>query len=219
MENLIDLIYKEFENAGYVSTDHILWRHNMYTDFWVVQDIDGDYDLETLQNQAYSRFSDERIKEPEMEKNTSLLILNKVEKSGKSQEKVIEEENDEFVFKKYVIQYTEEEWTVLRDQIAGVNESVGKLIMNNTLFEVLKRDPNGEVRLLFSIAHKLPFVTMDVTKRDYEVSEDLQLPDRVADTLRWVDSIPKLQRKNPKDEELDVIKKQIEEIVLKEIKA
>lgn len=219
MENLINVIYNEFKKAGYESTDHFLWQHNKYKDFWVVLDIEGNYDLKTLQSQTYNRLLDERVKEPELEKNTSLLILNKVEKSGKSRERVIEDENDEFVFKKYVIQYTEEEWTILRDQIADNHESIGKLIMNTSFFEVLKRDPNGEMRLLYSIAHKLPFVTMDVTKRDYNVSQDLQLSDRVTDTLRWVDSIPKSQKKNPKDEELDVVKKQIEEIVLKEINA
>ena len=219
MANLIDLIYTEFKKAGYVSSDNFLWQHNKYKDFWVVLEIDGDYDLETQQNLTYDRLLDERVKEPELEKNTSLLILNKVEKFKKSQKKVIEEENDEFVFKKYVIQYTEEEWISLKDQIADNHESIGKLIMNTSFFEVLKRDPNGEMRLLYSIAHKLPFVTMDVTKRDYNVSQDLQLSDRVTDTLRWVDSIPKSQKKNPKDEELDVVKKQIEEIVLKEINA
>lgn len=219
MANLIDLIYTEFKKAGYVSTDSFLWQHNIYKDFWVVLDIEGNYDLKTLQSQTYNRLLDERVKEPELEKNTSLLILNKVEKSGKSRERVIEDENDEFVFKKYVIQYTEEEWTILRDKIADDNESVGKLIMNTAFFEVLKRDPYGEMSLLYGIAHKLPFVTMDVTKRDYKVSQDLQLSDRLTDTLRWVDSIPKSQRMNPKDEELDFVKKQIEEIVLKEINA
>lgn len=217
MENLIDLIYTEFQRAGYVSTDHILWRHKMYKDFWVVLDIEGNYDLEAVQDMTFKRLKDERIKEPEMEKNTSLLILNKVKVFEKKLEKVIEEENDEFIFKKYIIQYTNADWGVVKDLIADDGESLGRLIMKPALFDVLKRAPNGGISLLYSIAHKLPFVTMDVTKRDYEVSEDLQLSDRATDMLKWVDSIPNLQKKIPKDEEIETVKKQIKEIVLNEI--
>ena len=218
MENLIDLINKEFQKAGYVSTDHILWCHNMYKDFWVVLDIEGNYNLDEVQDLTYRRLKDERIKEPEIEKNTSLLILNKVKVFEKKIEKVIEEENNEFIFKKYIIQYTNADWGVVKDLIADDSESVGRLIMKPTFFDILKRVPNGGISLLYSIAHKLPFVTMDVTKRDYELSEDLQLSDRSTVMLKWVDSIPKLQKKIPKDEEIEAVKKQIKEIVLNEIK-
>ena len=78
MVNLIDLIYNEFERAGYISSDGFLWKHQKYKDYWVVREVAGDYILTELQNLIVGKLAEERAKEPEMEKNTSLLIIRKV---------------------------------------------------------------------------------------------------------------------------------------------
>lgn len=216
MENLTDLIYHEFEKANYESVDKLLWKHKFYMDFWFVYAIDGNYELEEVQNQVYEGLSELRMKEPEMEKNTSLLILNKVGKDGKNRERIIADENDVYVFKKYVIQYTQEEWEAIRTAIEeGV--PLSDLLMKEEHFASLKESPNGPLGLLYNIAHKLPFVTMNVTKKDYGISDELHVPERMRSVLMWVDEIPKWERKSPTDDDIDAVKRAIERMITEEL--
>ena len=94
MENLIDFIYLEFEREGYNSTKGLLWKHHTYKDYWVVCYVENEYDLMHLQQWVLKETAEERAQEPEMEKNTSLLIVNKVEKGKVNQERVIADENN-----------------------------------------------------------------------------------------------------------------------------
>lgn len=216
MENMTDLIYREFEIANYKSTDGFFWKHKIYMDFWFVYAIDGSYELEEVQNQVYERSSELRMKEPEMEKNTSLLILNKVEKDKKNRERIIADENDVYVFKKYVIQYTQEEWEAVRTMIEeGV--PLSDILMKNEHFASFKESPNGPLGLLYNIAHKLPFVTMNVTKKDYDIPDELHVPEKMRSVLTWVDEIPKWERKSPTDDDIDTVKKAIESMITEEL--
>lgn len=213
---MTDLICCEFEKANYESADRLLWKHKIYMDFWFVYMIDGNYELEEVQNQIYERLSELRKKEPEMEKNTSLLILNKVEKDGKNRERIIADENDVYVFKKYVIQYTQEEWESIRTTIEE-GAPLGDFLMKDEHFASLKENPNGPLSLLYNIAHKLPFVTMNVTKKDYGISDEVHVPERIRSVLMWVDEIPKWERKSPTDDEIDVVKRAIEKMITEEL--
>ena len=218
MENLTDLVYREFKKAGYISADKFLWRHNTYVDFWVVFGIDGEYELEKVQNRIYDGLSEMRKNEPEMEKNTSLLILNRVEKEGRNLERVIADENDVYVFKKYVIQYTQEEWEAIRNVIED-KVPLSEILMKNEHFAALKANPDNPLNLLFNIAHKLPFVTMNVTKKDYSISDELNVPGKMESMLAWVNEIPKWEKKNPTDDDIDTVKRAIERMITEEIAA
>lgn len=218
MENLTDILFREFERAGYISDDKFLWRHSTYTDFWVVLAIDGEYDLEQEQNRILDGLLEMRKKEPEMEKNTSLLILNRVNKEGRIFERVIADENDVYVFKKYVIQYTQEEWDAIRNMIED-EVPLSDILMKNEHFAALKETPGCPLNLLYNIAHKLPFVTMNVTKKDYDFTDEIHVPERMETMLAWVDEIPKWERKNPTDDDIDAMKKAIERMIIEELVA
>lgn len=216
MENLTDLINQEFEKAGYRSDDGILWKHQNYMDFWFVVTKEGDYELSPLQEAVYSNLEGVRNQEPEMEKNTSLLILNLVDEAGKNKQRIIEDENDVYVFKKYVIQYTWKEWEDIREIIEGEGVPFEELLMRADLFESMKADHNGSLSLLYTIAHKLPFVTMRVTKKEYEISNEVKVPEDMQELLAWVDSVRPPESKTVKEEEINAIKDTIASIITEE---
>lgn len=215
---MTDLIFREFEKAGYMHADKLLWMHMSYTDFWVVLAIDGEYDLEKEQNHIYDNFSEMRKTEPEMEKNTSLLILNRVGVEGRNRGRVIADENDVYLFKKYVIQYSQEEWESIRSVIED-GAPLCDLLMKEEHFASLKEAPSSPLSLLYNIAHKLPFVTMNVTKKEYDISDELKVPGKMESMLMWVDEIPKWERKSPTDDDIDAVKRAIERMITEELAA
>ena len=217
MVNLIDLIFQEFEKAGYRSKDGLLWKHHAYLDFWIVVCAEGVYNLSKLQEEFYEKLAAEREQEPEMEKNTSLLILNLVDEAGKNRQRIIEDENDVYVYKKYVIQYTRQEWDDLKGLIEREGVPYDELLMKAELFEMMRADHNGSISLLYTIAHKLPFVTMTVTKKDYEFSEEVQVQADLENVLAWVDSIGAPERKTASEGEINAVKNAIASIINEEI--
>lgn len=217
MEHLTDLIFQEFEIAGYRRKDGLLWKHQTYMDFWIVVFIEGKYELSKLQDDIYESLAEKREQEPEMEKNTSLLIVNLVVEAGKNRQRIIEDENDVYVFKKYVIQYTRKEWGDLKELIEHEGVPYDDLLMRADLFEKMRADHNGSLSLLYTIAHKLPFVTMAVTKKDYEISDDVHVRADLRGLLAWVDFIAAPERKTASDGEIDVVKNAIASMINEEI--
>lgn len=217
MESLTDLISREFERAGYRSIGSFLWKHESFEDYWIVINNEGNFDLNNLQNHLYSDLSEMRKQSPEIEKNTSLLILNLVNAEEKSRERVIAAENDVYVFKKYVIQYTQEEWESVKGELSNDDMIFSDLLMDVNVFSELKKDPDGAFGLLYAVAHKLPFVTLNVTKKDYDVSEVLDVPERMMEMLEWLDNVPKWERKTPSEAEIDAVRKDIEHQIAEEI--
>ena len=105
MENLIDLINNEFKIARYEEMGQGIWKHQVYNDFWVIVSIKGDYELDKLQEDIFARADSVRKEFPSSEKSTSLLIVQQVGNNAeKNPQKVIEDENNVYYFKKYVIQ-------------------------------------------------------------------------------------------------------------------
>lgn len=217
MENLTDLIFQEFEKAGYKSQDGLLWKHQIYMDFWVVIRVEGKYELGKLQEDIYEKTEVEREREPEMEKNTSLLILNLVDETGKNRQRIIEDENDVYVYKKYVIQYTQQEWDELKGLMDHEDVPYDELLMRADLFERMKADHKGSMSLLYTIAHKLPFVTMTVAKKDYNISEEVHVKVELEGLLAWVDSIDAPERKTATEDEITGVKNAVASIINEEI--
>ncbi len=217
MENLIDLIYMEFEREGYNSENRLLWKHRTFKDYWVVCYVEGDYDLHNMQQWVLKETAEERAQEPEMEKNTSLLIVNKVEEGKVNQERIIADENNVYYFKKYVLQYTEEEWEKIKGLFIGGSTLIGDLLMRAELFEEVKKDRDCPESLLYRIAHKLPFASLSVSKKAYDLPEGLSVSDELADVLQWVDNIPMWEGKNPNEREMNNVINAVKGLVENEI--
>ena len=87
MENLIDLIYNEFKIAQYEEIGTGIWKHHVYNDFWVIVNIDGDYELDELQEDIFARLDGMRKDFPSSEKSTSLLIIQRVGSNAEKNQK------------------------------------------------------------------------------------------------------------------------------------
>lgn len=188
---MIDFINKIFLSNGYGKEDsdspsrYSYFSHSEFKDFWIVKSCRSQVsakDLVEAREKAKSILGNYK----EFEKNASLLILLCVDEvSDQLIDKVIKLEEDPFDFKKYVVVYTESDKEELL-KIAPDGELLSTLLMNIQTFEELKKEECqtriGPYHLLYSLAHKLPFLMMEVTPvgsqalRDYFIPSDKNKP-------------------------------------------
>ena len=205
MENLNEIIFNELSKAGYFKLkEYPIWKHEHSSDFWIVVDVNDILNFDVIQKIQASYYEYVESLSPKysgIEKNTSLLILNKVK--DKNNEMVVSIENDAFFFKKYIIQYTEEELASSLDYIKECQtESIASLIFDDKLFRKLKKNLNTPVALLYTIVQKLPFIIMNVDKKDFVEDIKIVCPDVESyHLLDWVDSFPSLKGERPSEEE------------------
>lgn len=203
MENLIDLINSEFQNAQYAPIGDRIWKHSVHSDFWVIKEVIGDYDLEGLQEEVFACLAGMRKDYPESEKNTSLLILQKVETAEiKNPQQVIEDENDVYYFKKYVIQYTDAEWDTAKGVVLQEGVGLGQLLMNTGVFEAIKRDKNSANHLLYTVAHKLPFVMMQAERRPYDPNPRITVDAGLQGLFERIENFRNMEGRNATEEDL-----------------
>lgn len=213
MESINDIISRELKIANYSCCSDRFWHHSVYADYWLVVQHIGPFNIEELQEKCYADLEQERLIFPDSDKNTSLLILNQVE--SKNRDIVVSVEDNSFYFKKYVIQYTEEEIARCLDYINGQPRiSLGKILLNPDLFSEIKRNLNNPMSLLYTIAHKLPFVMMEVEKKTYSIDTNIILSKPgLSSLLEWVDLQPLPVGKNVSPEDLAGMKSSISQFL------
>lgn len=216
MEYMIDLIRSEFELAQYKQLDKegLLWKHKDYNDFWQICVVEGDFDIDVLQEQIFADLTPLRKDIPESEKSTSLLILQLVhDVKGKEPQQVIDVENNVYYFKKYVIQFTREDWEATRQVIPADFQNLGQVLMRPDVFEHIKHDENNPYRLLYTIAHKLPFVMMQAERRDYNPIPALVFDVDLQPIFAWTEEMMDMTGRNVSDEELIAAKAAINSFI------
>lgn len=170
-----------FVENGYVKTNEGLMSYNdpKRIDFWWITDV---FDFEK-QLDLYKEILTKNEGDFLLDKNLSVLVINKVDDfSTQLSEKIVEIENDVYFFKKYCLCYTESSWKNLEEIIEkSENLSFHELALEMESFNALKNESNtgnfGAYMLLYSIAHKLPFLMLDVKPKaigdcQYVGSED-----------------------------------------------
>lgn len=208
---MIDLILKEFKCAGYeklsISDNNLLvLKHKSKSDFWIIV---NDFDLEN-QSDFYVKNQILFHTYKEAEKNTSLLILKVSEQINDSEKEWrIEVENNQFYFKKYVLYYSEEDKNSLLTILEN-NEvkQISSFLMIKNNFDELKKekDEKGPYTLLYSIAHKLPFIMMKITKVDYKMEDPIaSLSEKETHTMNMVESILANGSLQEQEQEIDKI--------------
>lgn len=205
MEYLINLIRSEFEVAQYLPLDKegLWWKHEDYNDFWLICPVEGDYDLEALQEQIYADLAPLRKDYPESEKSTSLLILQLVkDHCRKNPQQIIDVENNVYYFKKYVIQFTPEDWKATQQAIPTDFQNLGQMLMRPDVFEQIKSDENSPFYLLYTIAHKLPFVMMKAERRDYNPTPAFAFNAELQPVFALTEGVSDMVGRNASDEEL-----------------
>lgn len=210
METIDELICSEFSNVEYsvirrIANDPI-FANNDKSDFWLIMD-DYDIDVEFQKRLAdnYEGIMDGYIAAA---KNTSVLVLKKVEYINDANKSwAVEVENDKFFFKKYVLLYTDAAWNMLKDNILIYKEKgLSAYLVETENFEKLKEDTSdGAYSLLYGIAHKLPFLLVEMQKSKLELSYPaFWSSSAVCETNDWVNSI------SGEDEEIE---KYLDEII------
>lgn len=196
METIDDLIYSEFAEVGYSVIGEIahlpVYSNEDNSDFWLIMD-DYDIDVEYQKNLAetYGNITDGFIAAA---KNTSVLVLKKVESMDEVNKNwAVAMENDKFFFKKYVLLYTDAALNKLNNEILVTEgKSLSNYLVDPKVFENLKKDSlDGAYALLYGIAHKLPFLLVEMEKSKLELAyPTFWSTSDVLQTNDWVNAMP-----------------------------
>lgn len=190
MNKFITELFKQFnyeviDEAGDIS----FFKHINYKDFWIIVNAVNAFkleDQETIAGKAKTIFAQYK----EAEKNTSLLVLLQVEQTSEGiLDDIVEIENDPFYFKKYVLAYTKSSKEAI-EQYSIKNFS--SILMQPRNFQALKNEAevSDPYHLLYSIAHKLPFLMTDVQVQDTSLSSNQYIPrEEMLDAFNWMQSI------------------------------
>ena len=209
METIDDLIRKIFQRCGYslvpVKRYTFAVMDKSSHDYWlIIHDFQLENQAELFEN-IKDAFEDESFI-----KNISVLCIRCVEEIDLQHvdNEILEIENDPYFFKKYVLAYTHEsegELVPLIDKEFNSGKTISEVVMDKEVFKKLKEETYfGAYHLLYSIAHKLPFMTMDVSPKDFDAVADFMI--KLDETKNLLVSIQDITDANA----VDFIKKLIE---------
>lgn len=159
-------------------------KHQNYEDYWIVSF--REFNLGN-QSELYSHylelFADQY---PTIKKNTSLVIVE--EEGRKNEDDIVSIENDPYLFKKYYLSYNADKVEGLERlllQEDGALNKVEELMVKPETFSHLKDEAEGGVyHLLYTIAHKLPFLPVIVDHEEV-MNTDLVLNVEQQECLEW----------------------------------
>lgn len=190
MNNFIIGLFEQFNYKMFDETGDISFiKHLAYSDFWIIVNAVGAFNLEdqeTIAEKAKNIFAQYK----EAEKNTSLLVLLQVEQISEGiLDAIVEIENDPFYFKKYVLAYTKSSKEAIEQYSI---ENFSSILMQPQNFQALKDEAkvSDPYHLLYSIAHKLPFLMTDVQVQDTSLLSNQYIPsEEMQDAFNWMQSI------------------------------
>jgi len=169
---MINLISRIFEEAGLdekEGAEFKIFALREQQNYWVVVQYTGV--VENVIDEQVELFvkAKEIIKKPTFDKNSNLLILNKVDKiSNIKPESLLQIEENPYHFKKSILYYTEDELNNLNNKIGDspVLSSIESLILADQVFSQHKTnfDANTFESLVYRMAIKIPFIKIRVTQ-------------------------------------------------------
>lgn len=190
MNNFIAELFKQFNYEVIDEAEDIsFFKHINYKDFWIIVNAVNAFkleDQETIAGKAKTIFAQYK----EAEKNTSLLVLLQVDQISEGiLDDIVEIENDPFYFKKYVLAYTKSSKEAIKQYSI---KNFSSILMQPRNFQALKNEAevSDPYHLLYSIAHKLPFLMTDVQVQDTSLSSNQYIPkEEMLDAFNWMQSI------------------------------
>ena len=195
MKNIIDIVKSCFEEANYLVQDisnyqlaHLKGENKH--DYWIIT---KEFDL-NKQEEFFEKVKD-TVDDASFLKNISVLFVKHQDQIDLSiaDDKIIEMENDPYFFKKYVLSYTDDSVKGLLDLLNGKNAdiSISDILMEDGNFQQMKKENKfGTYHLLYSLAHKLPFITMNVTPKNFDAIANFNIIDgKDKQLLEKIDSI------------------------------
>lgn len=164
---------------------------NNIHDYWVIS---YDFDI-NKQDNIFKNIHKARIADdPSFNKNLSLLLVKKMDNIDLTtvDESIIEIENDSYYFKKYVLAYTQDSsqqlFNLLSKDYRGI--SLSAIMMMPKSFSKLKEENVfGPYHLLYSLAHKVPFLAMDIKPKNYDEVAKLNIKEEDKLLMDSIDGI------------------------------
>lgn len=216
METIIDFLKECFIAYGYnlcydcSNLKFIVMKHDEYNDFWILTE---DFNINKRQKDISLEFERSVCsKIPVARKNVSLLYVKRQDAVNilKEDRDIIEMENNPYHFKKYVLVYTDSSFNDLKVMYGNIYKgmSFSKIVIQKNCFNELKREDSfGAFHLLYSIAHKLPFVVMDVSPKNFVAG----IPSFSDEEKQLLKSIEDFDEHNDLESMLHIITNEIEE--------
>lgn len=168
MKGFIDNLFKYH---GFNSEDldfGTLYSLKDFGYYWLVVRVQELSDV--LENQdKWFEICHEIVHVKDFHKNASLLILIQKEDKPIQKAEIFKIEEDPFQFKKYVLAYTKEALEKLDEETDGGDpKALLRKLSDQDVFNSYKKAYDQAVwqKLLYSIAHKLPFLKVDVDKEE-----------------------------------------------------
>lgn len=157
---MIEFVLDIFLRYGYQLLDRIdgilVLKMVEMEDYWLIAESLEAYNR---QSKIHDELANGLLKDyPKFEKNTSLLLLVKREAKYEDNMNI---EKDPFVFKKYVLNYTDEAYAELVGMVEQYN-GIENAVMREEVFKSLADgNDNGGAALLYGLMHKLPFIPIN----------------------------------------------------------
>lgn len=168
---MIDIVRKIFEERNHEeiqSSDFKIFSLKEKYNYWVVISRNN---LNEIKEEQISLFlkAKELINQPQFDKNANLLVLYNIPNiEDVDKGAILQIEEDAFHFKKSVIYYTNKELNKLSEVLGASNitTSIEALLLKEETFVKHKSafDANEYQSLLFRIAHKIPFIKINIAQ-------------------------------------------------------
>lgn len=164
MIELIDRLFKHHSFAQQNLNFGELYSSAEFGYYWLVVEVDDITDVLIKQNEWFEACSN-IVKTKDFHKNTSLLIIVEEKDKPVLKSELFKIEEDPFQFKKYVLPYSKKAFNELEENTEnGEPKAFLKLLYDQATFRDYKENYESTVwcKLLYSIAHKLPFLKIKV---------------------------------------------------------
>ncbi len=166
MDNIITQIFQDNNHVLNELPGLRLFSLEDKFNYWIVI---NRVDLSTVLDEQIDLFllAKKIIGEPQFDKNANLLILHKVDSIDQlEKESLLRIEEDLYHFKKSIIYYTAQELEKLKTKVnlSTLIDDLESMILDETIFEKHKEsfDYNDYESLLYRLAHKIPFLKINV---------------------------------------------------------
>lgn len=165
MKNIIKNIFVShlFDHEELEFGDLYVSQRENHKYFWLVVAENSLSQILEKQDEWFS-ICQTKIQDKDFKKNASLLVLCNKQENEVPKKQILSIEEDPYQFKKMVLVYTENALTdLLKNSNGGNIDRIRDLIIDDLIFQGYKSEVEyGWRSLLYSLAHKIPFLEINV---------------------------------------------------------
>ena len=92
-------------------------------------------------------------------------------------------------------------------------QSLGEILMKAEVFERVKQDAKSGNALLYTVAHKLPFIMMRAERKPYTPNPSFSFNAELQPLFDLIELFPDMQGKSPNENELNNASQFIDQLI------